>query len=48
MCQILFMSETKMNTSQKLFWIDFSILARSKFKVYKGISMPQFDFFISG
>ena len=48
MCQVLFMSETKMNTLQQFFWIDFWILARSKFEVYKGISMPQFDFFISG
>ena len=33
--------------AQKLLGIDFSVLARSKFKVYKGLSWPQFDFLYS-
>ena len=42
-----FMLETWTNTSQNLIRIfEFSVLAGSKFKVYKGISMPQFDIYI--
>ena len=42
-----FMLETWTNTSQNLIRIfEFSVLAGSKFKVYKSISMPQFDIYI--